>query len=121
MTQLATRFAALGFLFLTLTLTPFAAASESDKKTLITTHQPLQLQGKFLEPGQYVMKLLASPSDRSILQLFDATETKLEKTSRATSADRLEPTGDTWLPSLKCHSDKREPRVPGSIEERTVA
>jgi hypothetical protein len=95
MTKTITRLAALGFVLLTITLSPFAKASEWDKKTVITTHQPIQIQGKVLEPGQYVMKLLESPSDRSILQIFDANETKLEMTILANSAYRLEPTGDT--------------------------
>jgi hypothetical protein len=95
MTKIITRLAALAFVLLTIAFTPFAKASELDKRTVITTHQPIQIQGKILEPGQYVMKLLESPSDRSILQIFDANETKLEMTILANSAYRLEPTGDT--------------------------
>jgi hypothetical protein len=40
------------------------------------------------------MKLLESPSDRSILQIFNAYETKLEMTILANTAYRVEPTGD---------------------------
>jgi hypothetical protein len=97
MTKPVTRLAAFGFVLLTITLTPFAKASEWDKKTVISTHQPIQIQGKVLEPGQYVMKLLESPSDRSILQIFDAKETKLEMTILANSAYRVEPTKETRL------------------------
>jgi hypothetical protein len=93
MTKTITRLAALGFVLLTITLTPLAKADQWDKKTVITTHQPIQIQGKVLEPGQYVMKLLESPSDR-ILQIFDANETKLEMTILANTAYRVEPTGD---------------------------
>lgn len=75
--------------------TTIAKADEWNKKTVITTHQPIQVQGKILEPGQYVMKLLDSPSDRHILQIFNAYETKLEMTILASPAYRLEPTGDT--------------------------
>jgi hypothetical protein len=95
MTKTVTRLAALGFVLLTITLSPFAKADQWDKKTVITTTQPIQIQGKLLEPGQYVIKLLESPSDRSILQIFDAYETKLEMTVLANTAYRAEPTGDT--------------------------
>ena len=95
MTKTITRLAVFGFVLLTTALTPVAKADEWDKKTVITTTQPIQIQGKVLEPGQYVMKLVASPSDRSILQVFDANETKLEMTILANSAYRVEPTGDT--------------------------
>jgi hypothetical protein len=95
MTKTVTRLAALGFVLLTITLSPCAKANQWDKKTVITTHQPIQIQGKILEPGQYVMKLVESPSDRSILQIFDANETKLEMTILANSAYRVAPTGDT--------------------------
>jgi hypothetical protein len=95
MIKTGTRLVALGFVLLTIALTPFAKADEWDKKTVITTHQPIQIQGKVLEPGEYVMKLLDSPSDRSILQIYDAYETKLAMTILANSAYRLEPTGDT--------------------------
>ena len=90
-TQLAT----FGFVLFTITLAPFAKADEWNKKTVITTHQAIQIQGKVLEPGQYVMKLLDSPSDRHILQIYDVYETKLEMTILASPAYRLEPAGDT--------------------------
>ena len=89
-TQLAT----FGFVFFTITLAPFAKADEWNKKTVFITHQAIQIQGKVLEPGQYVMKQLDSPSDRHILQIYDVDETKLEMTILASPAYRLEPTGD---------------------------
>jgi hypothetical protein len=41
------------------------------------------------------MRLLDSPSDRTIVQIFDANETKLEMTVLANPTYRPEPTGDT--------------------------
>jgi hypothetical protein len=41
------------------------------------------------------MKLLDSPSDRTILQIYNVYQTKLEMTILAIPAYRLEPTGDT--------------------------
>ncbi len=108
MTQTATRLAAVGFVLFTTALTPFAKADEWNKKTVITTHQPIQIQGKVLEPGKYVMKLLDSPSDRHILQIYDVYETKLEMTILADPAYRLEPTGDTRF----TFSEMREGQAP---------
>jgi hypothetical protein len=95
MTKTVTRLAALGFVLLTTAFTPLAKADEWDKKTVITTHEPIQIQGKVLEPGQYVMKLLDSASDRTIVQIYNLHQTKLEMTILAIPTYRLEPTGDT--------------------------
>ena len=95
MTTTFKRVAALGLVLFTTALAPFAKASEWNKKTVITTNNPIQIQGKVLGPGQYVLRLLDSPSDRNIVQILDAHETKLEMTVLANSAFRLVPTGDT--------------------------
>jgi hypothetical protein len=77
-------------------LAPSAKADEWNKKTVITVHGgALQIQGKTLEPGKYVLKLLDSQSDRRILQVFNANETKLETTILANAAYRFEPAGRT--------------------------
>jgi hypothetical protein len=95
MTTTFKRLAALGLVLYTTALTPLAKADEWNKKTVITTNNPIQIQGKVLGPGQYVLRLLDSPSDRNIVQILDAHETKLEMTVLANSAFRLVPTGDT--------------------------
>jgi hypothetical protein len=95
MTNTVTRLAALGFVLLATALTPVAKASEADKKTLIRTNEPIQYQGKVLAAAQYVIKLLDSNSDRNVVQIYNAYETKLEKTILAKTAYRLSPTGDT--------------------------
>jgi hypothetical protein len=95
MTTTFKRLAALGLVLLTTALTPLAKADEWNKKTVITTNNPIQIQGKVLEPGRYVLRLLDSPSDRNIVQIYDADETKLEMVVLANSAFRLVPTGDT--------------------------
>ena len=97
MTKTVTRLGALGFVLFTIALTPFAKADEWNKKTVITTHQPIQIQGKVLEPGEYVMELLNSPYDRHIVQIYDANETKLEMTILASPAYRVDLTGNTRL------------------------
>jgi hypothetical protein len=95
MTKTITKLAALGIVLFTPAFTSFAKADGWNKMTIITTHEPIRIQGKLLEPGQYIMKLLDSPSDRHILQVYDAHETKLEMTILASPAYRLEPTVNT--------------------------
>src|SRR3989454_6491537 len=61
-----------------LTLAATAMASDSDKKTIITTNQPLEISGKVVLPaGKYVMKLVDLPGSRNVVQVFNADETKL--------------------------------------------
>lgn len=96
MTKTITRLAALGFVLLTTAFTPLAKADEWDKKTVITTHEPIQIQGKVLEPGQYVMKLLDS-ADRHIVQIYDLDKPRLEMTVFAIPAYRLDASASTLL------------------------
>ena len=87
---------ALALALLTMTLVPSAKADEWDKKTVITVKGgAVEIQGTVLEPGKYVLKLFDSQSDRRILEVFNADETRLETTILANAAYRLEPTGDT--------------------------
>ena len=54
-----------------------------DKKTRITINQPMEIPGTpaiVLAPGTYVLKLLNSSSIRSIVQFFNADETRLYST-----------------------------------------
>jgi hypothetical protein len=90
-----TKAVAFGFAVGALTFAPVAKADDWTKKTVITTHQAIQIQGKLLAPGKYVVKLLDSRADRGILQIFDAGERKLEMTILATPTYRPGPPGDT--------------------------
>ncbi len=96
MTNTVTRITALGFALFTTAFTPFAKADEWDKRTLVTTHIPIQIEGKVLEPGQHVMKLLDS-ADRHVVQIYNFDTATLEMTILAIPAYRLDPTGDTRL------------------------
>jgi hypothetical protein len=87
---------ALALALLTIALAPVAQAGEWDKKTVITVQGgAVQIQGKVLESGTYVLKLVDSQSDRRIVQVFNADETKLETAILANAAFRSEPTGRT--------------------------
>jgi len=72
-----------------------ARADSWDKKTILTTNQPLQVRDRVLEPGQYVFKLLNSSSDRHIVQIFNADQSHIIDTILAIPNYRLQPTGDS--------------------------
>jgi hypothetical protein len=72
-----------------------ARADEWDKKTILTVNETIQVPNKVLPPGKYVMKLLDSPSNRHIVQIFSNDGMHLETTILAIPNYRLQPTGKT--------------------------
>jgi hypothetical protein len=76
-------------------LAPNAPADEWNKKTVLTVSEPIQVPNQVLPPGTYVVKLLSSPSDRHIVQIFNADETHLYTTILAIPNYRIRPTGKT--------------------------
>jgi hypothetical protein len=78
-------------------LVPSLKADGLDKKTIITVNERLAVENVVLPPGEYVLKLLDSPSDRQIVEIFNRDETQLIGTELAMPASRLEPSKDTSL------------------------
>lgn len=77
-------------------VTPNAKADQWDKRTILTVNnQPIQIRDTVLEPGQYVLRLLDSASDRHIVQIFDRYQTHIINTVLAVPAQRMQPTGHT--------------------------
>jgi hypothetical protein len=70
-----------------------AQADQWDKMTILTVNQPIQVQDKLLEPGQYVFKLLNSSSDRHIVQIYNRDQNHLIDTILAIPNYRIQPTG----------------------------
>ena len=68
---------------------PKARADEWNKKTTLTFNEPVQVPGTTLPAGTYVFKLADSQSDRTIVQIFNADETKLIATILAISDYRM--------------------------------
>jgi LPXTG-motif cell wall-anchored protein len=73
-----------------------------NKKTVLTVTEPIELPScctathtVTLQPGEYVMKLMNSLSDRHIVQVFDKDEKHIITTILAIPNYRLQPTGDT--------------------------
>ena len=72
-----TPFAALALSLMGSVFAPAVKADEWNKKTDITINQPIKVQDTVLPAGSYVIKLLDSPSDRYIVQIFNAEENHL--------------------------------------------
>lgn len=76
-------------------LAPSSRADEWNKLTTMTVNEPIQVPNKVLPAGTYVVKLLDSPSDRHIVQIFNKDQTHLETTILAIPNYRIQPTGKT--------------------------
>lgn len=74
---------------------PKAHADAWDKMTIVTVNEPIIAGNKVLDPGTYVWKLLDSPADRHVVQIFDKDQRHLEETILAIPNYRLTPTGHT--------------------------
>jgi hypothetical protein len=83
--------------------TPGAMADEWDKKTTITFSGPVEIPGVHLQgwgvlpAGTYVFKLLRSATNRHIVQIFSADETKVYATILAIPNYRLKVTDKTVM------------------------
>jgi hypothetical protein len=76
-------------------LAPSLYADTWNKRTILTVNEAIQIPNKVLQPGKYVMKLLDSPSNRHIVQIYNETEQQLITTVLAIPNYRLQPTGET--------------------------
>jgi hypothetical protein len=68
---------------------PKGRADESDRKTIMTVKESIQVPGKVLPAGTYVLKLLNS-SDATLVSIFNADETHLITTVRGIPDSRRE-------------------------------
>jgi len=76
----------------------FALSTQADqwnKKTILTINESMQIPGATLTPGKYVFKLMDSPANRHIVQVFNEDETQLITTILAIPNSRVRPTGDS--------------------------
>jgi hypothetical protein len=74
---------------------PRAHADAWDKMTIVNVNEPIIAGNKVLDPGTYVWKLLDSPSNRHIVQIYDRDQRHLETTVLALPNYRLRPEGNT--------------------------
>jgi hypothetical protein len=79
---------------------PAASADEWNRKTLITFSGPVEVPGvgaQVLPAGTYVFKVVNSPSDRHIVQIFNADQTHVFTTILAIPNYRLKTTDKTVI------------------------
>jgi hypothetical protein len=88
-------FVALAMSLMSSALVPSLRASDDDKKTTITISQPVSVEGTILPAGRYVLRLQSSTSNRNVVYIFNANETRLITTVLAINAYRLRPTDDS--------------------------
>jgi hypothetical protein len=103
-----TIFAVLALTLLGATLAPGAHADEWNKKTVLTFSQPIEIPGQILPAGTYTFVLLDSPSDRHIVQIFNADGSHIIATVLAINDYRLKPTGDTVVKFAERSGDNPE-------------
>ena len=89
-------------------LAPGVRADEWNKKTVMTFNQPIEIPGQILPAGTYTFKLLDSPSDRHIVQIFNADGTQIIATILAINNYRLHPTGETVVKFVERPGDNPE-------------
>jgi len=85
-----------------------ATAGQWDKATTVTFAAPVELPNIVLQPGTYVFRLLDTPGNRHVVQVFNAEETHLYATMLAIPNYRMKPTDKTVMPF--------EERAPGRPE-----
>ncbi|MCU1274521.1 MAG: hypothetical protein JWO48_1952 [Bryobacterales bacterium] len=51
-----------------------ARASEATRQTPFSTNEPLEVPGRILEPGSYVLKLVEPEPQRNVLQVFETVQ-----------------------------------------------
>ena len=83
-----------------------AKADAWDKKTILTVNQTIQVRDTVLEPGQYVLKLYNSNSDRHVVQIFNADQSHLINTVMAIPKQRMEPAGESQFAFWETPSGK---------------
>lgn len=88
--------------FIGFALLPSLQADTWDKKTTLTINEPLEVPDCctpdhtiVLQPGEYVMLLVDSLSDRHIVRIFDKDQKHVMTTILAIPNYRLHPTGKT--------------------------
>jgi hypothetical protein len=78
-------------------LLPSARADQWNKKTIVTFSEAVEVPGKILPAGTYTFRLLDSPADRHIVEIFNADGSQIIVTTLAINDYRLRPTGQTVM------------------------
>jgi hypothetical protein len=77
------------------TLAPRARADQWNKKTIVTFSDSVEIPGQILPAGTYVFKLADSPSNRHIVQIWNADEDQILATILTIPNTRFETPDDS--------------------------
>jgi hyperosmotically inducible protein len=72
-------------------------ASTWNKLTHLKVHEPIAIPGAVLQPGEYVVKLVDSPSNRHIVRFLNGDQNEVIATVLAVPNRRMRPSGETEL------------------------
>lgn len=88
-----------GLLLTATAIVPVAHAGQADQETIFDFQQTIRIPGHVLPPGKYIFELIdaGNTSDLNLIEIFDATGTKLIAIIQTVSAERLEAFGKTVL------------------------
>jgi hypothetical protein len=84
-------------LFVCMAGIPTAGATTVDKQTVLTFSQPVEIPGRVLPAGTYTFKLLDPMSDRNIVEVANANDTKAVALVVGIPDYRLTPTDKTVI------------------------
>ena len=97
----------IGFAALALLSIPPVAADVWDKKTNVKFSAPVEFPGGIiLAPGDYVMKLLNSSTDRHIVQVYNQDQDRMFAMVMANPAQRSEPADKTIITFYETPNDR---------------
>jgi hypothetical protein len=102
--------AAICLMLLGIFVVPQGRADESDKKTIVTINEPIQVPGKVLPAGTYVFKIL-DPNERTLVEIYNADETHLVTMVRGIPDSRMK-TPDKAIIEL----EQQEPGQPEALK-----
>jgi hypothetical protein len=99
-----------------------AAAQDSNvnQRTYFTFSAPIELPGKTLPAGTYLFRLVDSPSNRHIVQVFDKGEKQIFATILAIPAQRLEPSSDPEVRFMEAAASQPAPIKTWWFPGRTI-
>ena len=92
-------------------MAPRTNADTWDRLTKVTFSGPVEIPGQVLPAGTYWLKLLDSPSNRNIVQIFNEDRNKVHATILAIPDYRLKPTDKTVITF-----DEREANSPPAVK-----
>jgi hypothetical protein len=114
-------FAALAITLMSSVFVQSLEAGESDKKTIITISQPLDVEGTISAAGKYVLTLLNPGSSRDVVYIFNGDGTRLVAPVPVIHVQRARPTAGNAFSFYGSTAGSLRLCIPGSIRATAAA